>query len=173
MIPRPVRSRGSSVSLYPPSYRWTPTETQRTIPPWIPCRRCGGPCNVQTCPTCHRDLPSGWRDADVFTMAVTGARGAGKSVYIAVLIYVLQQYVQRSGRTFAPFTAATQQVYEERYERPLFHENRVMPGTPTLKVESGAYQRDSMIWQISDPRGSALPGDQGRGRRGHREALRQ
>jgi hypothetical protein len=84
-------------------------------------------------------------------MAVSGARGAGKSVYIAVLLYALKQYLQRCGRMIRPFTQATQEVYEERYERPLFRENRAMLGTPPMRAETGAYQRDSMIWMISDP----------------------
>lgn len=141
---------GSPVSLYP-SYPWAPTEQQREIPPGVACARCGGPCTVQACPVCHKDLPPNWREATVFTMAVSGARGAGKSVYIAVLLYALQQYLRRCGRMIRPFTPMTQEVYEERYERPLFRENRAMLGTPPMKAESGAYQRDSMIWQISDP----------------------
>jgi hypothetical protein len=151
-IPDPEASAlaGRPVSLFP-SYPWAPTDHQREIPPAIACTRCGGPCNVQACPVCHRDLPPNWRHATVFTMAVSGARGAGKSVYIAVLLYVLQQYLRRCGRMIRPFTAATQEVYEERYERPLFRENRAMLGTPPMRAESGAYQRDSMIWEISDP----------------------
>ena len=151
-VPDPEASRlaGSPVSLYP-SFPWTADDQYREIPPGITCGRCGGPCNVQACPVCHRDLPPNWRSATVFTMAVSGARGAGKSVYIAVLIYVLQQYLQRGGRTIRPFTQATQQVYEERYERPLFRENRAMLGTPPMRAESGAYQRDSMMWMITDP----------------------
>jgi hypothetical protein len=81
---------GSPISLYP-GYHWTADEQQREIPQGVACGRCGGPCTVQTCPVCHRDLPPNWRGATVFTMAVSGARGAGKSVYIAVLLYALKQ----------------------------------------------------------------------------------
>lgn len=148
--PKASAMAGSPSSLFP-SFPWTADEQQREVPSWIPCGRCGGPCNVEVCAVCHRDLPPNWRSATVFTLAVSGARGAGKSVYIAVLLYVLQQYLQRCGRMIRPFTQSTQEIYEERYERPLFKENRAMLGTPPMRAESGAYQRDSMIWMISDP----------------------
>lgn len=151
-VPDPEASvlNGGPISLYP-SFPWRPSDQQREMPQALRCAHCGGPCAVQACPVCHRDLPPSWREATVFTMAVSGARGAGKSVYIAVLLYVLQQYLHRCGRTIRPYTRATQQVYEERYERPLFKENRAMQGTPPMRAETGAYQRDSMIWMISDP----------------------
>ncbi|RCS66317.1 hypothetical protein CIK81_03725 [Brachybacterium sp. JB7] len=152
--PEAARVAGYEIMLRP-SYRWTPTDGQRTMPDWMPCRRCGGPCNVQACPVCHQDLPPQWRHAEVFTVAVTGARGSGKSVYIGVLIYALEQYLRRSGRTIQPYSTGTKAVYEQRYEAPLFRENRVMEGTPTL-LSGGAYQRDPMIWRISDAQTSTF-----------------
>ena len=43
-------------------------------------------CTQEVCPACHRDLPEQWRNRRVFTMAMAGARGSGKSVYIAVAV---------------------------------------------------------------------------------------
>ncbi|WP_229116747.1 hypothetical protein [Actinomyces bovis] len=81
-------------------------------------------------------------------MAVTGARGAGKSVYIAVAVEMLSRYAKVRGWTVSPETTGTQEVYAERYYKPLFKENKVMDGTPPLSG-GGAYQRDPMIWTVA------------------------
>lgn len=148
--PEASRMAGFPVALRP-SYGWRPSDGMPRMPEWIPCAQCGGVCNIHACPTCHRDLPPGWRQADVFTMAVAGARGAGKSVYIAVLIDALLRYAERRARTVVPFTTGTRDIYLDRYYRPLFHENRVLEGTPTLD-SGGAYQRDPLIWRVVDAR---------------------
>ena len=75
-------------------------------------------------------------------------------MYIGVLIYALEQYLRRSGRTIQPYSTGTKAVYEQRYDA-LFRENRVMEGTPTL-LSGGAYQRDPMIWRISDAQTSTF-----------------
>lgn len=135
-----------------PNYRVVTSEQMPMLPDVITCRRCQGPAAQLVCPCCRRDLPRGWREADVFTVSLCGARGAGKSVYIAVVIEQLRRYAVRRGRTVTPFTEGTRAVYETRYYEPLFHENKVMESTLPMAGGS-AYQRDPLIWQVSAERG--------------------
>ena len=129
-------------------YRQVLSETAKTPPAALQCRQCGGACGQEVCPACHRDLPAQWRDRQVFTMALAGARGSGKSVYIAVAVETLIRYAQARGRFINAETTGTQEVYSSRYYEPLYQENKVMEGTPPIAA-GGAYQRDPLIWSVS------------------------
>lgn len=131
-----------------PAYRAAITNEVKTLPSSIPCRRCQSRCTQEICPTCHYDIPEGWRNAHVFTMAVAGARGAGKSVYIAVAMQSLIRYAQARACTVSAYTQGTLDIYNREYYRPLFDENVTMKGTPPIDTR-GAYQRDPLIWDMS------------------------
>ena len=131
-----------------PAYRAAITNEVKTLPSSIPCRRCQSRCTQEICPTCHYDIPEGWRNARVFTMAVAGARGAGKSVYIAVAMQSLIRYAQARACTVSAYTQGTLDIYNREYYRPLFDENVTMKGTPPIDTR-GAYQRDPLIWDMS------------------------
>ena len=128
-------------------YRQVLSETVKTLPADLPCGLCGDTCTQEVCPACHRDLPEQWRNRRVFTMAMAGARGSGKSVYIAVAVETLIRYAQARGRTVGPETTGTQEVYSSRYYKPLYQENKVVEGTPPIAA-GGAYQRDPLIWSV-------------------------
>ena len=128
-------------------YRQVLSETVKTLPADLPCGLCGGTCTQEVCPACHRDLPEQWRNRRGFTMAMAGARGSGKSVYIAVAVETLIRYAQARGRTVGPETTGTQEVYSSRYYKPLYQENKVVEGTPPIAA-GGAYQRDPLIWSV-------------------------
>lgn len=128
-------------------YRQVRTEQMDFLPTAIPCRACSAPCSQEVCPTCHRDLPARWRDNNVFTLAVLGGRGCGKSVYIAVAVETLTRYVQSRGWTISAETTGTHDVYSSRYYAPLFKENKAMDSTPNMET-GGAYQRDPLIWSV-------------------------
>ena len=128
-------------------YRQVLSETVKTLPADLPCGLCGGTCTQEVCPACHRDLPEQWRNRRVFTMAMAGARGSGKSVYIAVAVETLIRYAQARGPPVGPETTGTQEVYSSRYYKPLYQENKVVEGTPPIAA-GGAYQRDPLIWSV-------------------------
>lgn len=128
-------------------YRQVLSETVKTLPADLPCGLCGGTCTQEVCPACHRDLPEQWRNRRVFTMALAGARGSGKSVYIAVAVETLIRYAQARGRFVNAETTGTQEVYASRYYKPLYRENKVVEGTPPIAA-GGAYQRDPLIWSV-------------------------
>ncbi len=152
-------SRASAYAGYEmsctPFYRATLRREVKTLPSSLPCRRCRSMCTQEICATCHRDLPQGWRDANVFTMAITGARGAGKSVYIAVMVDVLRRYAQEKGCSVTAYTHRTRDAYNALYYQPLFKENVVMESTHPMKV-APAYESDPLVWEISGGRSGRL-----------------
>ena len=131
-----------------PIFRMVRDKETKILPSSVICRMCAVPASQEVCVVCHRDLPAGWRRARTFTMTITGAAVTGKSVYIAVAVQMLFRYAQLRGCIVTPFTQGTQQVYNERYYRPLYQENEAMQGTPSIKG-GGAYQRDPLIWEIA------------------------
>ena len=131
-----------------PIFRMIRDKDTKVLPTSVTCRMCAVPTSQEVCVVCHRDLPAGWRRARTFTMTITGAAGTGKSVYIAVAVQMLFRYSQLRACIVTPFTQGTQQVYNERYFKPLYQENVVMQGTPSIKG-GGAYQRDPLIWEIA------------------------
>lgn len=132
-----------------PIYRQAISGEVRVLSPNYPCRRCKSVCTQEVCPTCHRDLPEGWKQARVFTMAMTGPRGAGKSVYIAVMIEVLKRYAQLRACTVTPFDQLTRDNYATLYHTPLYRENVVVEGTKELRMTKQQGGSEPLIWEVS------------------------
>lgn len=132
-----------------PIYRQAISAEVRTLSPSYPCRRCKSICTQEVCPTCHRDLPSGWKQSRVFTMAITGPRGAGKSVYIAVMVEVLKRYAELRACTLTPFDQLTRDNYARLYHTPLYRENAAMGGTQRLHMTKPQGGGDPLIWELS------------------------
>jgi hypothetical protein len=61
------------------------------------CPKCGSRTGIRACPTCHTPLPSHFGDSDAPLIAMVGARGTGKSVFLTVLAEGLQN---RMGERF-------------------------------------------------------------------------
>ena len=66
----PVASEyaGTNV-LLTPWYRASLTGEIKVLPSSVPCRRCQSRCTQEICPTCHYDIPAGWRSSRAFTVA--------------------------------------------------------------------------------------------------------
>ncbi|WP_238596633.1 hypothetical protein [Corynebacterium heidelbergense] len=85
---------------------------------------------------------------------MAGARASGKSLYIGVVVKLLEQLANRFDQPFAP-TSATRTVYREHYERPLFEAMSLMGATPSSRSED-AYQNQPLIFRLgrwTTPRG--------------------
>lgn len=94
-----------------------------------------------------RDLPRGWQNAATVCIALAGARASGKSLYIGVLVKLLQQMGEEFGFVVEPADETTQERYETNYETPLFEERGLMPPTPSYS-SSDAYQHDPLIYHL-------------------------
>ena len=123
------------------------TGRRTPVPRTVGCERCGRETGWQVCPRCHHPLPEGWRQRRTVTVALAGARGSGKSVYIAALIETMRQYAAAGRRAFSALTPRIQNTYENVYRRPLYVEGRPMEAT-RRQAGSDAYQREPLIWVL-------------------------
>lgn len=130
--------------LLPPVTIMAPDPVSGRLPTSVTCMMCGRATSQEACPACHNDLPSGWRGTRTVTVTILGARGSGKSVYIAVAMEILRRYAQQRGSIVSPL-GKTQDLYEKYYYKRLFEENKVLAGTTpgwddvlTWKVTGGA-----------------------------------
>src|SRR5437868_7176531 len=57
------------------------------------CTACGRPTGNRVCPECHNPLPAAYCDSPGRIVALVGAKNAGKSTYIAVLLHELMNRV--------------------------------------------------------------------------------
>lgn len=92
--------------------KWRPPETKA-------CRKCKGatqPC----CSTCHFAFPPNWRTGQAVTVAFAGARAAGKTVFIGVMVHFLELAMQARGRAFGFGDEASRLDYRQNYESVIF-----------------------------------------------------
>jgi hypothetical protein len=59
------------------------------------CPRCKGPTSVRACPTCHTPLSATFGESNSPLIGLVGGKGAGKTVYTAVLHHELRNSVRR------------------------------------------------------------------------------
>lgn len=94
-----------------------------------------------------RDLPPGWAGSGTLCIALAGARASGKSLYIAVLVKLLEQLAEHHRKVVRGADESTRERYGENYEKPLFEEMGLMAPTPRMATED-AYQRDPLIFDL-------------------------
>lgn len=87
----------------------------------------------EVCPECYFPLPDGWRQAGVTCIGLSGARASGKSLYIAVLVKALSQYMVSRGTRLVPVNESTRDDYSKIYEEQLFVEQEVLNTTVPAK----------------------------------------
>ncbi|WP_342318595.1 TRAFAC clade GTPase domain-containing protein [Corynebacterium mayonis] len=99
----------------------------------------------------EKPLPEGWQNSGVITFAMAGARTSGKSVYIALVVKLLEHLSINYGGVFEPANESTRQSYNENYGVVLFGdengEQRVL--SPTSPADSpSAYQSVPLIFRL-------------------------
>ncbi len=108
----------------------TPTTDMKTTKPVL-CQKCGGP-TVEVCPSCHCDLPPGWRKGTTLCVALVGPRYTGKSNYIGVLVQALRRFAEASNMAFAFATSASEECYQKQYYEPMYVHGKVL--APTARM---------------------------------------
>ncbi|TDD40222.1 hypothetical protein E1287_01515 [Actinomadura sp. KC06] len=93
------------------------------------CPRCKDASTQRICPHCHSLLPVHFDKIDSRLIALIGAKGAGKTVYMTVLLHELMHSV---GRRFDAAVVGsddhTRSEFAKRYEETLYRQ-KVLPGT--------------------------------------------
>ncbi|GAA2102084.1 MULTISPECIES: TRAFAC clade GTPase domain-containing protein [Brevibacterium] len=106
----------------------------------------------EICPHCHNPLPEHWRETMVTNVVMCGARASGKSLYIATAVKSLHQFLLRHGASVQMATAATERVYREHYEKPLFQEMGLMGATVAANTGADAFHLTPLIFSLGvDP----------------------
>jgi GTPase SAR1 family protein len=93
------------------------------------CPRCRGESTQRICPHCHSALPVHFGKVDSHLVALIGAKGTGKTVYMTVLLHELMNSV---GRRFDAAVVGsddhTRSEFSRKYEEMLYRQS-VLPGT--------------------------------------------
>jgi GTPase SAR1 family protein len=101
--------------------------------PWnarADCPRCGRPTGRRVCPECHNPLPAAYCDTTGRIVALVGAKNAGKSTYIAVLLHELMNRVGTElDASLVACDDRTIDRFKRDFARPLFDERRLLPTT--------------------------------------------
>lgn len=111
-----------------------PKEAKNWSPPEVvPCRECRG-STAPACPYCHYVLPVNFYQSRLITVALSGARATGKSMYIAVLKRQLERLVADLGSylSLAPDQATE---FRDRYETPLESEMGLVVQTAAMELQ--------------------------------------
>jgi hypothetical protein len=94
------------------------------------CHGCGQQTRKRLCPNCHMELPPTTGELPSYSFAVVGAKEAGKSHYIAVLI---DHWRQRLGPAMdielRPVGDGTRQRYAQVFADPIFKRRTVIDTT--------------------------------------------
>lgn len=94
------------------------------------CPDCGQPTGNRACPECHNPLPSAYCDSPGRIVALVGAKNAGKSTYIAVLLHELMNRVGTElDASLVACDDRTIERYKRDFARPLLEERRLLPTT--------------------------------------------
>jgi GTPase SAR1 family protein len=110
------------------------------------CPDCGKPTGRRVCPECHNALPSAYCDSSGRIVALVGAKNAGKSTYIAVLLHELMNRVGTElDASLVACDDRTIDRYKHDFARPLYDLRRLLPTTPSAATTP----REPMVFLLT------------------------
>ncbi|MDD2410494.1 MAG: hypothetical protein PHV81_02300 [Candidatus Methanomethylophilaceae archaeon] len=114
------------------------------------CDICHRPVHKRLCPVCHSPIPQEAEGGRNIIFVVIGARGAGKSHYISVLInHLKNSFAPEFDAIVAPASDRTTLKYREYYYKRLYEDGRKLP--PTRTYENIKDFREPMIYYVRFP----------------------
>jgi Double-GTPase 2 len=121
-----LRARTGYTGALPPTFSHNGRMTSAA------CPRCGDESTTRICPACHSQLPVHFGKVHSRLIALVGAKEAGKTVFMTVLVHEL---MHRAGeRLNAAISGADDQTrlrFAGEYERRLYHDSRLLAPTTT------------------------------------------
>lgn len=103
-----------------------------SLPTRWPCDHCGTPTTKVVCTRCHNELPSQFRGGAARSVALVGAKAAGKSHFVAVLVNELEStWHARFGATLGAADDRTITRYRD-IRRRLYDDGLTLQATPTV-----------------------------------------
>lgn len=110
------------------------------------CPRCyqsiAGP---GSCPTCGFEVPVEWLTHVQLSLAVTGARTAGKSVLIGVMMDQFE-YFLATQQSFLTPVGTTEVRFHEKYRQPLLQQRNLLGATPPADQQPV----EPLLWTFSN-----------------------
>ncbi|HQU74679.1 MAG TPA: hypothetical protein PKV71_07775 [Calditrichia bacterium] len=119
------------------------------------CPKCQTVSTIPACPACHNDLPYFPDEDNSLIIAVAGARNAGKSHFLGVLIQTLQhQFSEYFEGTIAALNDLTGLRFERDFQRYLYDHLTIIPVTPSAR--SNRSVRLPLVYRLSFSSGKWL-----------------
>ncbi len=148
-----VRARltGVTVPAYPV---FTVESGPLGTPRQAPCPTCHGVTGVRTCPVCHTPMSATFADSRSPLVGMVGGKGAGKTIYMAVLNRVLRTSVRRRFQADIRLTGDQQggvgspRKWLEGNEEQLFTDGKLF--APTAQAADG--MRAPVVIEWRQPR---------------------
>lgn len=138
-----LRDRAGFAGAVPPAFAVGHRKSAAT------CPKCGGKTGFTICPVCRRRLPVHFGRVGSRLIVPVGAKEAGKSVFMTVLVHEL---MHRTGQQLnAAITGAdddTRQQFTQEYEKPLYRESRLLSPTTT----AGDRSRPPLVFRFTSER---------------------
>ncbi|WP_240197328.1 TRAFAC clade GTPase domain-containing protein [Nonomuraea lactucae] len=118
-----------------------------------PCPTCSRETGWLVCPSCHNRLPVEYCANPGKIVALVGAKGAGKSTYIAVLVHELMNRVgEELDASLVPCDDRTIERYKQDFARPLYGQHRLLAATQS----AAAMPRDPLVYLFTRTRRGRL-----------------
>jgi hypothetical protein len=116
-------------------------EGKNIMPKDMVCDSCGENTNVKVCPTCNAELPYTIGEYKDLIFAVIGAKEAGKSHYIAVLIdKIMNEIGAAFNCSLQAINDATITRYRNDFYYPVFRSKEVIRVTHSAKTDASVSQ---------------------------------
>lgn len=107
---------------------------------------CGTETRAAVCPECHNELPSRWGHKPSRIIALVGAKEAGKSHYVAVLVHELKNRIgPRFKRSLGAKDDETIRRYNTEFKRFVYDEKVTLNATDGART-AGASVRNPMVY---------------------------
>ncbi len=120
----------------------------RGIPKQVTCPSCNEISHKRICQTCHSELPDTLGDYKDLIFAVIGAKEAGKSHYIGVLIdQIIKQLSGSFNWNLEPLNDATIRRYRDDFYKPIFDQH--IPINATKSARADVNVRTPLIYTLS------------------------
>lgn len=113
------------------------------------CPDCGRPTGRRVCPECHNPLPTAYCDTPGRIVALVGAKNAGKSTYIAVLLHELMNRIGTElDASLVACDDRTIDRYKRDFARPLLEEKRLLATT----ASAATTPREPLVYLLTRTR---------------------
>ena len=111
------------------------------------CPQCRGETTIRICPVCHSRLPVHFGKVPSRLIVPVGAKEAGKTVFMTVLVHELMH--QTGQRLNAAITGAddyTRERFTRDYERPMYRDSKLLAPTTTA---AGTPNRAPLVFRFT------------------------